>query len=88
MMEIKPVIITGEVTIDTIENLVDDIVKFININKYCYLIEATEQSFSSGLYEIDSNGAKYSNETLTVFDTFSQRIEELLKGKGILLMIG
>lgn len=86
MMEIKPVIITGEATIDTIENLVNDIVKFININKYCYLIEATEQSFSSGLYEIDSNGAKYSNETLTVFDTFSQRIEELLNGKGILLI--
>jgi|GEM_PF-1255683 len=82
----SPVISTGEEKIDSVDNLVNDIVRYINIDKFCYLIEATENSFTSGLYEFDSNGAKYSNKTVTVFKTFSQRIQELLHGKGILLI--
>jgi hypothetical protein len=77
---------TSEAKTDTVEALVNDIIRFINLDNYCYFIEATEQSFTSGLYEINTSGAKYKNETVTVFNKFTERIEELLHGKGILLI--
>lgn len=71
---------------DSIEVLINDIVKYINRDKYCFLIEATDNSFTSGFYELDKNGATYSNETIAIFDAFLNRIQLLLKGKGILLI--
>lgn len=42
---------------NTVEALINDIIQFINLENYCYIIEATEQSFTSGLYEINMSGA-------------------------------
>jgi hypothetical protein len=83
---IKPKTYTQETRIDTVETLVNDIIKSIDFKSYCYFIEATEQSFTSGLYEIAKCGSEYKNETVSIFDTFAERIEALLRGKGILLI--
>ena len=76
----------SEAEIDTVEALLNDIIGFIKLENYCYFIEATEQSFTSGLYEISTSGAEYTNETVTVFKNFIERIKKLLVGKGILLI--
>lgn len=76
----------GEEKKYTVETLVKKIVQIINLESYCYLIEATHQSFTSGLYEVNTDGGRYRNETVDIFDTIFEDIEELLKGKGILLI--
>lgn len=73
-------------SIDSFEVLLNDIVKTIQLNDYCYFIEATEQSFTSGLYEINGSCAKYKNETVNIFKMFVERIKNQLKGLGILLI--
>lgn len=71
---------------DTVEALVNDIILFVKLENYCYFIEATEQSLTSGLYEINTSGAKYKNETVTIFENLIDRLKEQLRGKGILLI--
>ncbi|WP_371363672.1 hypothetical protein SRRS_45480 [Sporomusa rhizae] len=72
--------------IDTQEPLAREIIQFISLKNYCYLIECTEHSLTSGLYEISAYGAKYSNDTVIIFEQFCDRIKALFKRNGILLI--
>ena len=68
------------------DQLALEIFKRINRNDFVYIIKATSNSFTSGLYEIKNDLIDYSNETVEIFKTYSDIIQEKLKGIGLLLI--
>lgn len=72
--------------IDSLENLIDDIHKKINRDKYIFLIRGAENLFTSSLFDIKENTVEYSNDTVEIFEMFTQRIQSLFRGKGILVL--
>lgn len=81
----KSGIYINEIETKKLEILINDINRFISFKNYCYLIEHTGHSLTSGLYEISAYGFKYSNHTVDIFKNFSEYIESVVQGKGIYL---
>ncbi len=70
----------------SLDQLAHEIFKRINRRDFVYIIKATSNSYTSGLYEIKDELIDYSNETVEIFKTFSNLIQERLKGIGLFLI--
>ncbi|MMZ48969.1 Ankyrin repeats (3 copies) [compost metagenome] len=71
----------------SVENLVNSIVdkSVLKGKTYIYLISGTENSFTSGYYKIVENEVSYvSDVTVFLFEKYTNEIEMIMKGKGIL----
>ena len=68
------------------EQLFNRIASRIQYKNYCYVILATNNAFTSGLYPVENNTASYSNQTVEVFEVFSDEIQEELKGTGVTIL--
>ena len=71
---------------DDFKQLVNDIFSKINRTNFIYIIQKTDNSSTSGLYEITNGCSRYSNDTVEIFKSFSETIRDLLLIKGILII--
>ena len=71
---------------DEIDQLVNDIYSSINKKNFIYLIQATQNFYTSGLYEIEDGKIFYLNETVEVFKIFPESIQRILKNIGLLII--
>jgi len=77
---------TAAIESDPIDSLIKDIVADIKMDQYFYLIEATQNSLSSGLFEVNGKETNYSNDTVILFKKFRDRMKDLLSGKGVIVI--
>ncbi|WP_304237663.1 ankyrin repeat domain-containing protein [Jiulongibacter sediminis] len=63
--------------------LFSKIAEKINHEEYFYLILATENAFTGGLYPRVGSSVSYSNEGVEIFKEFSNEIQDLLRGTGV-----
>jgi ankyrin repeat protein len=75
-----------ENTKDDFKQLVNDIFNKINRTNYIYLIQLTDHSSTSGLYDVTNGYASYSNDTVEIFKLFSKNLRDILQVKGVLLI--
>jgi len=72
---------------DNLEHLVEAIINEPNLSgrTYAYLILGTENSFTSGYFAISENGFAYDGTiTVALFNKYTEEIEEIMLGKGVL----
>lgn len=77
---------TAVIESDPIYGLIKDIVADVKMEQYFYLIEATQNSLSSGLFEVNGKKTNYSNDTVILFKKFRDRMMNLLSGKGVIVI--
>lgn len=77
----------GHEYMNNLEDLVDAIINepILSERTYTYFISGTQNSFTSGYFTIAENEASYDGDiTIELFDKYSNEIEVLMKGQGIL----
>ncbi|NME72026.1 ankyrin repeat domain-containing protein [Flammeovirga aprica] len=68
------------------KKLINDIFNSINLEEYVYIIMSKDLSCASGLYKINEGLIEYVNETVDVFKTYSDSIQEVFKGVGLVIL--
>lgn len=66
--------------------LVHDIFKTINKKKFVYLIKSNSTESTSSLFDVNNDFIEYTNDTIKIFQTFIDSIEQEFKNVGILII--
>jgi len=69
-----------------VDQLAQEIFNRINKRDFIYIIKATSNSYTSGLYKIENTLIKYSNDTVEISKEFSPTIQETLKNVGLFII--